>query len=148
MSREFKTTITARWRWEGMHKWPDAPESVGFLRDLHRHEFHGELELEVHHDDRELEFILVKRFAEALSLRAFGMETMAFSCERMAATILDATLERYGEERWARCTVSEDGENGATAHWNPGRSRRRPAGPAVPDGSQRPIHGRGQGASA
>ena len=46
---------------EGIHKYPDAPEGVEFLKYPHRHMFKFRVAIQVFHDDRELEFILFKR---------------------------------------------------------------------------------------
>ena len=48
---------------EGIHKYPgakDLPE-VDFLQYPHRHIFHFRVELQVMHDDRDVEFIMFKR---------------------------------------------------------------------------------------
>ena len=53
---------------EGLHKWPDAIDHPGveFLANEHRHMFHFRVDLQVFHDDREVEFILFKRELEGL----------------------------------------------------------------------------------
>ena len=51
---------------EGIHKYPDAPAGVEFLKYPHRHMFHFRVEIEVFHDDRDIEFILFKRELEGL----------------------------------------------------------------------------------
>ena len=52
--------IWVTFRKEGIHKYPDAPDGVEFLKYPHRHIFHFRVELEVFHDDRDVEFILLK----------------------------------------------------------------------------------------
>jgi len=54
-------TIFITTSFEGVHCYPSAPEGVVFLRVPHRHIFGVRVEVEVYHDDRELEFILLKR---------------------------------------------------------------------------------------
>ena len=51
---------------EGLHRWPDAHKYPGieFLANEHRHMFHFRVEIQVFHDDREIEFILFKRELE------------------------------------------------------------------------------------
>ena len=51
---------------EGIHKYPDAPEGVEFLKYPHRHMFHFKVMIEVFHDDRDIEFIQFKRWLERL----------------------------------------------------------------------------------
>ena len=96
-------------QFEGYHCWPDAPAEVNFLRHRHRHMFHVKVEMEVHHDDRELEFFLVKRYVDTiLPSKELGVQ----SCEMIATHILHAMQLRYGS-RWCKVTVNEDNENGA-----------------------------------
>ncbi len=61
-----KDFIWVTFRKEGIHKYPDAPEGVEFLRHPHRHIFHFRVELEVMHDDRDVEFILFNSELEAM----------------------------------------------------------------------------------
>ena len=56
---------------EGVHKYPAAATDpsladVAFLANEHRHIFHFRVIIEVFHQDRDLEFILVKRWLENL----------------------------------------------------------------------------------
>ena len=51
---------------EGIHCYPDAPKGVEFLKHPHRHMFHFRVDIEVFHDDRDIEFILFKRELEGL----------------------------------------------------------------------------------
>ncbi len=101
--------IEVRHRFEGFHRWAQAPEQVKFLRDLHRHEFHVRLRMQVSHNERELEFILVKRW---LAILLIEVATAESSCESIAEFILKEAKDRYGF-RGMECEVSEDGENGA-----------------------------------
>lgn len=62
----------------------------------------------VSHDDRDVEFVLLKREVEKCVrfTQAAREEVETWSCERWAAHLLAAL-------GLARCEVSEDGENGA-----------------------------------
>lgn len=100
---------------EGIHKYPDAPEGVEFLKYPHRHMFHFRVELEVFHDDRDVEFILLKRELEALY--AEGTLQLDYkSCEMMADDLYDYISTAY-PERDVVIEVSEDGENGTRAYY-------------------------------
>jgi hypothetical protein len=100
---------------EGIHKYPDAPEGVEFLKYPHRHIFHFKVELEVFHDDREVEFILFKRELE--SLYSQGTLQLDYkSCEMMADDLANYIKEKYSK-RDLVITVSEDGENGAVCYY-------------------------------
>lgn len=109
--------ITVSDRFEGFHRWPKAPDEVGFLRNSHRHLFHVRVTIEVKGDDRELEFFLVKKFLNEEPLETLRHRTTfkmgsSLSCEMMAEFLAKALAVRYGENRTIQVEVSEDGENG------------------------------------
>lgn len=97
-------------RFTAMHAWDDAPDEVAFLRSPHRHEFHVRLSVEVDHDDRDIEFIMLKRALDGfIAARILGTDR---SCEQYASAIRDHFAEQY-PGRAITVDVSEDGENGA-----------------------------------
>ena len=108
-----KTFISGSFQREFIHSYPDAPEEVSFLREPHRHMLHIRTDIQVFNDDRELEFILVKRdldqFATTLDLTVPSTR----SCETIARAFLNHIHEEWGIRRDVRISVSEDGENGA-----------------------------------
>tara|TARA_R110000822_G_scaffold103671_1_gene230350 strand:- start:5973 stop:6344 length:372 start_codon:yes stop_codon:yes gene_type:complete len=107
--------IWVTFRKEGIHQYPDAPEGVEFLKYPHRHIFHFRVELEVFHDDREVEFILFKRELEKL----YDQEILQLnnqSCEMIADNLHDYIVKNY-PERNHNIEVSEDGENGCRAEY-------------------------------
>lgn len=109
-----KTTIVVRTQFEGGHSYPKAPQVVNYLRYPHRHVFHIELELQVNHDDRELEFIIVKRnLNEFLHSYLFDEHV---SCEQIGHIICEYVFSLYGN-RNARCCVYEDNENGGCVYY-------------------------------
>jgi hypothetical protein len=73
--RDIQSFIWVTFQKEGVHRYPDAatnPElatgdwlDVSFLASPHRHIFHFRVELEVFHDDRDVEFIQMKRIIES-----------------------------------------------------------------------------------
>ena len=98
---------------EGIHCWPDAIQQQGveFLAHPHRHMFHFKVELEVKHNDREVEFILLKR--ELSGLYDEGVLKLdKKSCEMLAEELVGYVVNHYPCRRLA-VEVSEDGENGA-----------------------------------
>lgn len=104
------TKIRVRNQFPLQHCWPEAPACVQFLRNVHRHMMHVTTEIEVFHDDRELEFIMVKDYIQGLiDLTNFPTRT---SCERIAKWLIDELEEKYGK-RYIQVVVEEDGENGA-----------------------------------
>lgn len=97
--------VIVRFQFEGVHYWPGAPEDAAILRHPHRHVFHVEAAMPVTHDDRDVEFIELKR---VMQLYCVGMFTgpHPLSCEMIARRLVD----RFALDK---CAVFEDGENGA-----------------------------------
>ena len=109
--------IWVTWQREGIHRYPAAETDprlvdVKFLSNPHRHIFHFKVMIEVSHNDRDIEFILLKRELEGL----YDNQTLQLdfkSCEMLAEDLVDYINQKY-PGRDAIVTVSEDGENGAT----------------------------------
>ena len=108
---------------EGMHKYPAALDDpklatgdqydVSFLGYPHRHIFHFKVAIEVFHDDRDIEFIQLKRWL--LNLYKEGTIQSDFkSCEMMSDDLYVAIAKKY-PGRKIEINVSEDGENGSHA---------------------------------
>lgn len=97
----------------GIHKWPDAPATVGFLQSPHRHLFTYKLWFKVSHDDRDLEFFTLKElFQEWLDRMYAGQPKLGYnfksrSCEHLAKEALRFHPNLLSVEVW------EDDENGA-----------------------------------
>lgn len=112
------TTIIVRTQKEGIHCYPNAPTEVEFLKSPHRHVFHIEVEIQVFHDDRELEFIIVKRDLD----KWLNLNVDYKSCEMIAKDILNYIDSKWdASSRYTRVDVFEDGENGARVTRNPFR---------------------------
>jgi hypothetical protein len=102
---------------EGIHCWPDAKDMPGveFLANPHRHMFKFRVEIQVFHDDREIEFILFKRELE----KRYDEGTLQLdykSCEMIADDLAKYIGDHY-PGRYMRIEVSEDGENGAIGYY-------------------------------
>ena len=94
---------------EMFHCWPGAPEEVGFLRNLHRHIFFFEVDVQQFGDDRDLEyFILRKKVMQWFDSQTFSQRT---SCEMFARAVREFLLVEY-PGRQVRVSVFEDDENG------------------------------------
>lgn len=114
------TTVSIKTSFEGVHCYEDAPHEVGYLKHLHRHMFGVSVEIEVFHDDREIEFIMLKhRVNEWLENKketnyCWMMGTM--SCEQVAKALHEHLCNVVPKlsERFVAITIDEDGENGAT----------------------------------
>ncbi|MEL0016956.1 MAG: hypothetical protein VW715_17225 [Rhodospirillales bacterium] len=111
-----KKYIWVTYQKEGIHRYPDAPKGVEFLRNPHRHMFHFKVQIEVFHDDRDIEFILFKRELEGLYTDG-TLQLDYRSCEMMADDLADYIKVNY-PGRHLIITVSEDGENGATCYYD------------------------------
>ena len=111
---------------EGIHKYPAAATDpklatgdwldVSFLGTPHRHIFHFRVEMQVFHDDRDVEFILLKRELE----RLYNIGTLQLnhmSCEMLASELAVYIKEHY-PKRDIRIEVSEDGENGCRVYFS------------------------------
>lgn len=99
------SVVFCQFVFEGFHRWPDAPPEHGYLGSLHRHMFHFRVELPVCHDDRDIEFIELKRRVMAY-VHQIAPLALNWSCEAWARAVLE-------EFSASRVEVSEDGENGA-----------------------------------
>lgn len=98
---------------EGLHNWPDAmliPE-VGYLENTHRHIFNIKAYVQVTHNDRDVEFIVLKhnilKYIYAHYSTPYGcIHFNNMSCEMIAEKLID-------HFNLIKCEVNEDGENGA-----------------------------------
>lgn len=111
-----KRWIEVSFQKEGIHKYPAALEDpkladVSFLGHPHRHIFHFYVQLEVHHNDRDVEFILFKRELENLFTQG-TMQCDYKSCEMLAEDLIDYISNKY-PNRDITVKVYEDDENGA-----------------------------------
>jgi hypothetical protein len=96
----------------GIHRYPNAPDEVAYLRNEHRHIFQYKVTLEVTHDNREVEFHMLKN--ELTGLFKSGVVKADYkSCEMLASDVMDYLDKKY-PGRYAQVDVSEDGECGAT----------------------------------
>jgi len=94
---------------ELIHNYPNAPDEVDFLRHLHRHMFKFKIYIEVRTDDRDIEFIMFKRYIDK-QLKNKNIINFA-SCE-MLSNFLYSKIKLDYPNRHVKIEVSEDGENG------------------------------------
>lgn len=113
VSRKY-STIVVRTEFEGVHAYLAAPEEVAYLRNVHRHKFYVEAEISVDHDDRELEFLMVKHYVDGMLKRTSFPVTV--SCEQIAGRIGDSLIKKYGNRRMI-VSVFEDNENGGRVYY-------------------------------
>lgn len=115
---ESMNTIIVRTDAEFIHRYMGAPEGVEFLKEWHRHRIKITVEMEVFHDDRELEFILVRRLIDSNIINGtIGLYYVEKSCELVAREIAELLIATYGDRRM-RIEISEDGENSGVYYRN------------------------------
>lgn len=106
-----KTYVYITSAFTGYHRWVNAPASVSFLKDYHRHIFCVKLIVKVSHQDRDVEFFRLKEDLDVYLRVNFYGNYFEFSCEQIAERIIDE-MTHLGYCVYS-CEVSEDGENGA-----------------------------------
>ena len=115
-----KRSIWVTFTKEGIHKYPAALDDpalatgdeydVSFLGYPHRHTFHFKLQIQVTHNDRDIEFIQFKRWLENL-YKDDVLQLDYKSCEMIADDLYTQINNKY-PGRFVVIDVAEDGENG------------------------------------
>lgn len=105
------TFACVRWDFIGWHNWPAAKDGREYLKDRHRHKFFCEVQIEVYHNDREIEYHDLLDYCRVLPLAG---ELHDFSCEMICEYILERLNKKYGRRK-ATVSVWEDNEVGAKA---------------------------------
>ena len=96
----------------GYHCYPDAPEDVSYLSHPHRHKFLFRVEIEVQHNERDIEYHQFKN--QIMSWYDTGVcEFNNMSCEAIAEHLAYKVAAVFGH-RQITVDVSEDGECGST----------------------------------
>ncbi len=123
--KKTSNSIWVTFQKEGIHKYPAAltdptlatgdEYDVSFLGYPHRHMFHFYVNIEVFHNDRDIEFIQFKRWLE--SLYANGTLQLDYkSCEMICDELAEIINSKY-PNRKLNLKVSEDNENGASCSY-------------------------------
>lgn len=109
-----------RWIWvtfqkSGFHFYPQANtdpllSDVSYLGNRHRHLFKFNIQIEIFHNDRELEFHQVLNYCESLYSSGF-LDVNHKSVEMIADDLYDQLSARY-PNRDMKISISEDGECG------------------------------------
>lgn len=107
--------IYVTFRKHGRHRFPNAPSEVAYLAQSHRHNFWFKVSIEVHHNDRDIEFHLFQEWLMSL-YEAGTLQLSGRSCEMMAEELYTRIADRY-PGRAVEIDISEDGENGAVLSW-------------------------------
>lgn len=97
-------------RFVAFHCWPNAPDSVDYLRFKHRHEFRVKVTARTAHDNRYIEFITLKLQTDDAIKSMLAVWTGTASCEQVCQGIANRLTK---DLMITSVEVSEDGENGA-----------------------------------
>lgn len=106
-----KKFIVIKTTFEAIHCWPECPiDEVQFLQHPHRHEFYVTMKWEVHHNDRDKEFIVMKREVDFwlqanYDKKDIGRKSCEDICDELKTAFKDAVF----------ISVFEDNENGVVA---------------------------------
>lgn len=110
--RAQSTRIWVTFQKAGIHRYPNAPEDVGYLADSHRHLFKFKVTAEVKHNNRDLEFHQFLGWLEGLYTdKVLSLDHK--SCEMMCEELMEQMTDKFGTQRLFEVEVSEDGECGA-----------------------------------
>ena len=102
-----KKNIIINLQYSGIHNWPECDiEDVDFLKNPHRHFFHITCKRRVDHNNRDIEFISLKKQIEDDLRYQYRGNFGSMSCEDIAEYLFNQFDLYY-------CSVLEDGENGA-----------------------------------
>lgn len=118
---------TKKWIWvtfqrAGLHYYPEAGSNpnlkdVSYLSFKHRHLFKFRVQIQVTHNNRDLEFHQVLGFCEGLlDKRVIDIDNKSME---MLADDLYGSLSRAYPERAMKIEVSEDGECGGLIEYFP-----------------------------
>lgn len=99
-------------QFEGIHRYKDAPSQVSYLREFHRHLFKIRIQVEVEHNERDIEFIMFKHQIDNFIEVHYLDKEVDLSCESIAEELIEYVILMLGDRK-VICEVSEDGENGA-----------------------------------
>ena len=118
--KKIQNMIFVRFEKEGIHKYPTAGidpmlKDVAFLAVPHRHIFKFQVQIEVFHNDRDIEFILFKRWLQSL-YDTKVLELDYKSCEMIADDLADVIQAEY-PGRDIAIEIAEDGENGCRCYY-------------------------------
>ena len=111
---------------EGIHCYPAAATDpklktgdeydVSFLGHEHRHIFYFKVAIQVFHNDRDIEFIQVKRWLENQFNNGI-LKLNHKSCEMIADDLYEVIATRYSGRKIS-ISVAEDNENGCKIEYN------------------------------
>lgn len=97
----------------GTHYWTGCPyKEVAFLKNEHHHDFYINICCEVKHNDRDIEFIMLRIWLIKFMNKFYLKENEIFrfsgrSCEMISEDIKKNLIKDFGDKNW-KVSVSED----------------------------------------
>lgn len=83
-------------QFEAVHYWPGAPFPYKVFGTPHLHVFTCEVRLEVHHNEREVELLDLRREVERFCRERWGLDAASpDSCETMAEAVLTRLCDLF-----------------------------------------------------
>ena len=101
------------------HCYKHAPDQVKFLREEHPHDFDCLVTIEVLHNDRELEFYIVREFLNSKIVSIKRRTAKKASCEMISDVIFSILQKEYGRDRKIMIRVKEDNKYGSFKVYTP-----------------------------
>lgn len=122
----------------GHHRFANASQmspAISFLENTHRHKFLIEFQIQVFHDDREIEFFILKNqidsFLTGLAQTMTAEKNSRNSCEQIGKMIINYVKKLYPSRRKMIVEVSEDGESSAIVNYTPDQNKKENHDPNI-----------------
>lgn len=114
-------SVGVSFSFKATHNWPEASQIAGqqvqFLEHRHRHTFFVDVEMQVHHDDRDVEFFVLQSQVRSVVDHLYGhtWDGMVYnlgrkSCETIGLEILAELRKLHPQAGDIQIRVSEDNE--------------------------------------
>ncbi|OGS40589.1 MAG: hypothetical protein A3K77_07575 [Euryarchaeota archaeon RBG_13_31_8] len=118
-NEQIETYIEIPFSFYFKHKYKDAPKQVSFLRQKHPHDFDCLITIETFHNERELEFYMVREYlnSQINTIKRNIKETA--SCECISDVLEQLLRKKYGKKRAIIIRVKEDNKYGSLKIYKP-----------------------------
>jgi len=104
-----KNQVIIQFKIEGFHKYPNAPQDVSFLSNIHRHVFSVKCFFAVAKLTREREIFICREQVKNRLIEKYGEPCMFNDCEMVATEI----LKYWQQNGMVACEVWEENTGGA-----------------------------------
>jgi len=118
---ESKKSIEIRTDFEILHKWSECNiQKVNWLKNLHRHKVYVTVQIEVRHNDREIEFFLFKENIDSIIDNLYGNQKLKNVGDKSMEMICDdifTEVSKLYPGRNINVKAFEDNEVGAVCEY-------------------------------